>query len=57
MNNPISDLQIHVQFQLSLLKLVDGQNGTGIPVGAPAAEIAEQEHLKDELAKIANAIH
>ncbi|MEO8125681.1 MAG: hypothetical protein ABI822_01240 [Bryobacteraceae bacterium] len=57
MNDPLSDMQRHVQFQLSLLRLVDSQNGSESPLGQTVAKATEQEHLKDAFAKIVSAIH
>ena len=57
MNNPIDDLQSHFHFQLSLLKLVNTQNGSASVSASPGVEITQQQHLHDALAKIANAIH
>jgi hypothetical protein len=56
MTTPIDDLQNHVHFQLSLLKLVNIQNGSESISAAPPVEIAEQQHLQDALAKIAGSI-
>ncbi len=57
MTNPIEDLQSHVHFQLSLLKLVNTQHGSESVSAPPAVEIAQQQNLHDTLVKIANSIH
>ena len=57
MTNPIDDLQSHFHFQLSLLKLVNTQNGSEPVSASPGVAIVEQQHLHDALAKIANSIH
>ena len=57
MTNPIDDLQSHFHFQLSLLKLVNTQNGSESVSVRPAVAIAQQQQLHDALAKIANSIH
>ncbi len=57
MTKPINDLQSHFHFQLSLLRLVDTQNGSESVSASPGVAIVEQQELHDTLAKIANAIH
>ena len=57
MTNPIDDLQSHFHFQLSLLKLVNTQNGSEPVSASPGVAIVEQQHLHDALAKIANSVH
>lgn len=57
MTNLIDDLQSHFQFELSLLKLINAQNGSESVSAPPAVEIAQQEYLQDALAKIANSTH
>ena len=55
MSDPINYLQ--TQFQLSFLKLALCKNGSEPVSATPRVEIAEQLHLPDALAKMANAIH
>ena len=57
MTSLIEDLQTHVQFQLSLLNLVNTQHGSESVSALPAVEIAEQQNLHDALGKIVSSIH
>ena len=57
MTSLIEDLQIHMKFQLSLLKLVNTQHGSEPVSASSAVEIAEQQNLHDALGKIVNSIH
>ena len=57
MTSLIEDLQIHMKFQLSLLKLVNTQHGSEPVSASSAVEIAEQQNLHDALGKIVSSIH
>ena len=57
MNTPIDEIQNHFHFQLSLLKLMNSQIGSESISAVLPVEIAAQQHLQDELAKIVDAIH
>jgi len=57
MTHSIQDLQSHLQFQLSLLRLVNTQITSNSVAATPPAEIIEHELLQDALTRIASAIH